>query len=215
MHVVAHLQNDLFSFFSTEIQDEIFRSYRNFVQNDPERGMALVSSDEGDAIPLKKFDMKPFKDSNSSITKLLAKPEEVAFGLMDKIGVRFVTNRLFDVFRVMQFLVRNHVVSYPHVIPNQSNNTIFPVDLFLQVMEGLPRRVEMSEAEMDSMPQTTAAGRGRASAISSQAKYVYQPRLSLHQVHQPAAGSRDASGERPAVYVFLSVRSSNHRLRSL
>jgi uncharacterized protein (TIGR04562 family) len=76
----------------------------------------------------------------------LAKPEEVAFGLLDKIGVRFVTQRLIDVFRVMQFLVRNHVVSYPHVVPSQSNNTIFPVDLFLEVMEGLPTKLTLPAA---------------------------------------------------------------------
>ncbi|MGF2075535.1 hypothetical protein, partial [Enterococcus casseliflavus] len=31
MHVVAHLHNDLFSYFSAEIQDEIFKPYRQFI----------------------------------------------------------------------------------------------------------------------------------------------------------------------------------------
>lgn len=172
MHVVTHLQNDLFSYFSTEIQDEIFKPYRQFVQNDPAKGMALAMPDgSGESIPLRKFDMKPFKDSNSSITKLLAKPEEVAFGLLDKIGVRIVTQRLFDVFRVMQFLVRNHVVSYPHVIPSQSNNTIYPVDLFLEVMEGLPRAVETSEEKMDALLNE------RLRKEAEKARYLLKPNL--------------------------------------
>jgi uncharacterized protein (TIGR04562 family) len=152
MHVVAHLHNDLFSYFSAEIQEEIFKPYRQFVQNDGNKGIALIAPEEAqDVIHLRKFDIKPFKESNSSITKLLAKPEEVAFGLLDKIGVRFVTQSLFDVFRVMQFLVRHHVVSFPHVVPSQTNNTLYPVDLFLQVMEGLPKRGQFTNEQIDKL----------------------------------------------------------------
>jgi uncharacterized protein (TIGR04562 family) len=169
MHVVAHLHNDLFSYFSAEIQDEIFKPYRQFVQNDPTYGISLRDQDGGEIIPLKKFDMKPFKDSNSSITKLLAKPDEVAFGLLDKIGVRIVTQRLFDVFRTMQFLVRNHVVSYPHVIPNQTNNTIYPVDLFLDVMESQPKRLEMAPEAIDGLLKE------RLEREASRARYLLKP----------------------------------------
>jgi uncharacterized protein (TIGR04562 family) len=151
MHVVSQLHNDLFNYFSLEIQEEIFRPYRQFVQKDPATGIRLVASSEGENIPLQKFDMKPFKDSDSAITKLLAKPEEVAFGLLDKIGVRFVTATLFDVFRVMRFLVENHVVSPANVIPSQSNNTLYPVNLFTDVMEGLSRKAEMAPAEVDTL----------------------------------------------------------------
>lgn len=171
MHVVAHLHNDLFSYFSSEIQEEIFKPYRQFVQTDLVGGITLVATDETETIPLKKFDMKPFKDSNSSITKLLAKPEEVAFGLLDKIGVRFVAPRLFDVFRVMQFLVRHHVVSYPHVIPNQTNNTLYPVNLFLEVMESLPKRLENSPEEIDAILKR------RLEKESARAKYLLKPNM--------------------------------------
>lgn len=149
MHVISQLHNDLFNYFSLEIQEEIFRPYRQFVQKDSVSGVRLVGGPDSDSIPLQKFDIKPFKDSDSAITKLLAKPDEVAFGLMDKIGVRFVTANLFDVFRVMRFLVRNHVVSPANVIPNQSNNTLYPVNLFLDVMEGLPKLSDMEPGEID------------------------------------------------------------------
>lgn len=151
MHVISQLHNDLFNYFSLEIQEEIFRSYRQFVQKDSVSGIRLMGTAEGDAIPLQKFDIKPFKDSDSAITKLLAKPDEVAFGLLDKIGVRFVTHNMFDVFRVMRFLVLNHVVSPANVIPNQSNNTLYPVNLFLDVMEGLPKIAEMDPLEIDRL----------------------------------------------------------------
>lgn len=149
MHVISQLHNDLFNYFSLEIQEEIFRPYRHFVHKDAVAGIRLQGGPDADSIPLQKFDIKPFKDSDSAITKLLAKPEEVAFGLLDKIGVRFVTHNLFDVFRVMRFLVSNHVISPANVIPNQSNNTLYPVNLFLDVMEGLPRVADMEPADID------------------------------------------------------------------
>jgi uncharacterized protein (TIGR04562 family) len=152
MHVISQLHNDLFNYFSLEIQEEIFRPYRQFIQKDAVSGIRLTAgADSGEVIHLQKFDIKPFKDSDSAITKLLAKPEEVAFGLMDKIGVRFVTGSLFDVFRVMRFLIYHHVVSPANVVPSQSNNTLFPSDLFLEVMEGLPRETDMPVAEIDKL----------------------------------------------------------------
>ncbi len=151
MHVISQLHNDLFNYFSLEIQEEIFRSYRQFVHKDSVSGIRLVGTSEEDSIPLQKFEMKPFKDSDSAITKLLAKPDEVAFGLLDKLGVRFVTNTLFDVFRVMRFLVTNHVVSPANVIPSQSNNTLYPVNVFLEAIASLPKAAEMDGAELDKL----------------------------------------------------------------
>lgn len=151
MHVISQLHNDLFNYFSLEIQEEIFRSYRQFIAKDTLSGIRLTSGAETESIPLHKFDIKPFKDSDSAITKLLAKPDEVAFGLMDKIGVRFITNHVFDVFRVMRFLVFNHVISPANLIPNQSNNTLYPINLFMEVIESLPRNAEIDPAQIDEL----------------------------------------------------------------
>ncbi len=151
MHVISQLQNDVFNYFSLEIQEEIFRPYRHFVAKDSVSGIKLAGADGSDTIPLQKFDIKPFKDSDSSITKLLARPDEVAFGLLDKIGVRFVTYNLFDVFRVMRFLVVNHVMSPANVIPNQSNNTLYPVNLFMEVLQGLPKNADLKPADIDQI----------------------------------------------------------------
>lgn len=150
MHVISQLQNDLFNYFSLEIQEEIFRPYRQFVEKDAAGGIHLRGGEGGDSLSLQQFDIKPFKDSDSAITKLLAKPDEVAFGLLDKIGVRFVTQSLFDAFRVMRFLVDHHVVSPANIIPNQSNNTMYPTNLFLDVMRELPPEVR-SPAEIDQL----------------------------------------------------------------
>src|SRR6185503_11550856 len=60
MHVISQLHNDLFNYFSLEIQEEIFKPYRQFVQKDAVSGIRLTGSTDGESIPLQKFDMKPF-----------------------------------------------------------------------------------------------------------------------------------------------------------
>jgi len=87
-------------------------------------------------------EIKPFKATASSVIKLLARPERVALTLLDKLGVRFVTHSVFDSFRVIRFLVDQHIVSYPHIIPDQSSNTLFPLNLFMEAMEELRVRPE-------------------------------------------------------------------------
>lgn len=149
MHVISQLRNDLFSHFSLEIQEEIFKPYRQVLHIADPENIVLSDGVSQDEVVLKQFDTKPFKDSDSSITKLLAKPDEVAFGLMDKVGVRFVTHHLFDVFRVMRFLVERHVVSTANIIPNQSNNTLYPINLFLETVESMPRFWEGPVEELD------------------------------------------------------------------
>ena len=143
MHVIAQLENDLFNHFSLEIQAEILKPFERYVDgNSLKRGLG------DESIELEKFEIKHFKNSDSAITKLLARPDEVAFGLLDKIGVRFVTRSLFDVFRVMRFLVQNHVVSPANIIPNQSNNTLYPVNLFTEVIAANRDRA-LTPAEFD------------------------------------------------------------------
>ena len=93
--------------------------------------------------------VKSFKSSDSSINKLLAKPNAVAFRILDKLGVRFVTRHLFDVFRVLRFLEEKNLISFPHGITDESNNTIYPLDLFFQTMESFAKGKDYSLEEID------------------------------------------------------------------
>jgi len=151
MHVLVHLDNDLFTKYSHQIQDQILKPYQKEIYDDPTTGIFLGSPNDSKRIALKKYDVKPFKTSNSSITKLLAKPDEVAFSLLDKMGVRFVTKSLFDCFGVLRYLVNNNIVSIPHVIPDQSNNTLYPVNLLLEVCEGITKEQSLEAAELDHL----------------------------------------------------------------
>ena len=151
MHVISHLSNDLFTAFSEDIQAQIIKPYHEMVITDGDGRIKLSRAGDPEEIPLEKFDIKPFKTSNSSITKLLAKPGEVAFAVLDKMGVRFVTRTVFDSFRVLRWLERNHVISYPHLIPDQSNNTLYPLNLFVEVVKDLPKGQELTGEEIDRL----------------------------------------------------------------
>ncbi|MCB0390469.1 MAG: TIGR04552 family protein [Bdellovibrionales bacterium] len=151
MHVLVHLDNDLFNQYSTKIQDQILEPIKKYLVSDSVSGTYLGNPSDPESIPLKKFIVKPYKSSTSSITKLLAKPDAVAFTILDKIGVRFVTKHLFDVFRVMRFMMDHHIISFPHNIPDQSNNTLYPTNLFLEVMESFPQGSELTVNEIDKI----------------------------------------------------------------
>ncbi len=133
MHAFAHIQNDIFSQFSDQIQEQVLRRYKEFIVEDPVMGVTFGNTKSIDQISLHKFDIKPFKRTSSSVIKLLSKPKAVAFSLLDRLGVRFVTKNTVDAFRVIRFLVNEHIISLPNVMPEQSNNTLYPANLFLEL----------------------------------------------------------------------------------
>lgn len=133
MHVYVHLRNDLFSAFRDQIQQQILRPLENVIVQ--EDGKSFVAASE--RIEIERFEVKPFKTTASSVIKLLARPERVALTLLDKLGVRFVTKNIFDSFRVVRFLMESHIVSFPHIIPDQSSNTLYPLNLFMESMAEL------------------------------------------------------------------------------
>jgi uncharacterized protein (TIGR04562 family) len=151
MHIFVHIENDLFAQYSAEIQDQILKPIQSHIHEDPVIGTTLGAPLGPKSILLKKFELKSFKTSTSSVTKLLAKRELVAFNLLDKVGVRIVTKHLFDVFRVLKYFLENNIVSFPHNIPDQSNNTLYPLNLFLETLESLNRDKEYSSEEIDKM----------------------------------------------------------------
>ena len=169
MHVLAHVDNDLFTSYSRQIQEQILRPFHDFVFDDPASGVQLGAQGDIERIPLKKFEIKSFKTSDSSILKLLAKREAIAFGILDKVGVRFITKTVYDVFRVMSFLVEKSIVSFPHVVTGQANNTIYPASMFGEVMNALPKDRTLSAEEIDQLLQQKLANE------KSTAEFIEKP----------------------------------------
>lgn len=140
MHVYVHAENDLFSSFSEEIQSQILTPFQKAIYHDGTTHKAYLKSQREDGqqpVELLGFEVKPFKTSSSTVIKLLAKPDALAMKIFDKLGVRFVTRSLFDSFQVIRFLVEENIMSFPHIMPDQSSNNLYPVDLFLNVCKEL------------------------------------------------------------------------------
>ncbi len=144
MHVFVHSENDLFSSYSEEIQRQILAPIQACIFHDGTSGSTYLKKMDGstntiEAIELVGFESKPFKTSSSTVIKLLAKPNALAMSVFDKLGVRFVTKSVFDSFQVIRFLVEENLISYPHIMPDQSSNNLYPGDLFLTAIEQLKK----------------------------------------------------------------------------
>ena len=171
MHVDVHLRNDLFVAFRDEIQSQILKPLQDaIVEDDISASLVMGPNLPGGGVKLHKFEIKPFKTTASSVIKLLARPERVALTILDKLGVRFVTKSLFDSFSVIKILREQNLMSFAHVIPDQSNNTLYPINLFTEVMAELESRAEFGlEISNDEVRDLLAE---RLDKHASRAKYL-------------------------------------------
>jgi uncharacterized protein (TIGR04562 family) len=147
MHVIVHFSHDMYSIFPDEIKKQILTPIEQCLSADPVAGATyLRRSSEQESIKLYKFEQKPVKDFRSSVVKLLAKRKLIALNLYDNLGVRFVTWNVFDSFRVARFLMKNSLVSSLQGINDQAVNSIYPINLFLEVMDNLRTKLDDPDA---------------------------------------------------------------------
>ncbi len=132
MHLIIHLENDLFTSFTDDIQYQILRPITEHIVYN-ERGAQFLG--EAKKIELKEFLVKPFKQTKSGVIKLLAKDDVLAMTLLDRVGVRFITKSIHDIFRVIQYFIDYHLISFPQTIVGQSKNMICPIEIFFEAQE--------------------------------------------------------------------------------
>ncbi len=137
MHVFVHSENDLFSNFSEDIQSQVLSDFQKTIYHNGETGKKYLKAElsTSPAVELIDFQYKPFKTSSSTVIKLLARPDAIAMKVFDKLGVRFVVRNVYDVFSVLRFLLENSVISFPHIMPDQSSNNLCPVKIFREALE--------------------------------------------------------------------------------
>lgn len=140
IHVFIHAETDLFSHFAEEIQKQILTPFENSIVHEDKLYLRSFQKEGPSQVELQLFQTKPFKTSSSTVIKLLAKPDALAMKVFDKLGVRFITPTIFDSFKVIRFLVEENLISYPHTMPDQSSNNMYPVDEFLKVCDFLERK---------------------------------------------------------------------------
>ncbi len=132
MHVLIHLENDLFTTFSDDIKYQILKPISQHVYKIEDR---LYLGQDEDKIEIISYEEKSFKQNNSAAVKLLARHDLIAMTLLDRVGIRFITKNIVDIFRVIQFLIEKNLISYPHVVSSLSKNSICPTPLFMKALE--------------------------------------------------------------------------------
>lgn len=160
VHVFVHAENNLFSSFSEEIQKQILTPFQERIFTEGTTGTVYLKAPEAahdaphvgeDEIALAGFEIKPFKTSASTVIKLLAKSDAVAMNVLDKLGMRFVTRSVFDTFRVIRFLMEHNLLSFPHIMPDQSTNNLYPAEFFCEVVAEIGReRPRLSDDELEA-----------------------------------------------------------------
>lgn len=201
MHVFVHSENDLFGSFSEQIQSQILGPFEKCIINDGNTHRTFLKSTHLDLDPIELlgFEVKPFKTSSSAVIKLLAKPDALAMNIFDKLGLRFITRNLFDSFQVVRFLIRENLISFPHVMPDQSSNNLYPVDLFMNVCDELAQRLDiLDEAAIEAAFNSRLADQGenvkfvRKENYFSAADYKFIKFISRKLIQTKADGQQES-----------------------
>ncbi|NDG86006.1 MAG: TIGR04552 family protein, partial [Proteobacteria bacterium] len=152
VHTLSHVDRDLRTHYFKDIQTQILDRFYRQLHRD-EHGVLYLGRTAEDPfrVDLVQFDVKPKKARDSTLMKLLHKPESVAEELFDRVGVRFVTRNRVDAIRVIQYLELTNVVVGANIKPSRSRNTLVNVSRFEEVLKEELLRVkakEISEQEM-------------------------------------------------------------------
>jgi uncharacterized protein (TIGR04562 family) len=189
MHAYSHVKNDLFSQFSDTIQDQILKKFKNHISEDPAFGVRLGSGEN--SISLHKFEVKPFKRTSSSVIKLLSKKQAVAITLLDRLGIRIVSKNIMDAFKVVDYLLRENIVSFPNVMPEQSHNNLYPVNILMEVVRSNPNMENINKIleERLQAADTRAEFKVKENAFSS-SEYKFMKFISRQLIEVELGGKR-------------------------
>jgi uncharacterized protein (TIGR04562 family) len=159
MHTLSHVDRDMRTHYFKDIQTQILdRFYRQLHRDEHGQLYLGRTPDDHLRVNLVEFQVKPQKARDSTLMKLLHKPESVAEELFDRVGVRFITKNRVDAVRVIQYLERSHVVVSANIKPSRSRNTLIDANGFRVMLEQeLPRLLhgEIQEADLRDLLENT------------------------------------------------------------
>jgi len=150
MHTVAHIDQDLRTPYFADIQKQILDRYYRAIHRDEDGRLFLGDRpDDPLRVDLEAFETKPKKTRESTLLKLLHKPENVAEDIFDRVGIRFVTKTRLDALRVVKFLKDRWLVTPSNIKPSRSRNTMVDIDDFrtqMQEVLAMSDRGELDES---------------------------------------------------------------------
>lgn len=152
MHTVAHVDQDIRTSYFADIQQQIFDRFYKLIHRDGDGNLYLGENEEDPLrVNLAAFETKPKKSRDSSILKLLHKPENVAEDIFDRVGLRFVTLTRLDVLRTVKYLKEKSIVLAANIKPSRSRNSLVDLQKFKVRLGELLEKTsngEMSEEQL-------------------------------------------------------------------
>jgi uncharacterized protein (TIGR04552 family) len=145
MHVIHHLK-------AQELRVSLPLSDQEMFDLLDAKVYRVIGSMLGASIPVKDF-MGGRKHRDGQYTKLLAKPDNTAARIYDKIRFRLVTREQDDLFPVLAYLTRR-LFPFNYVLPEQSTNTLFPLHSYIEAhsrLRALKSRLQIS-LDLDDEP---------------------------------------------------------------
>lgn len=137
MHTISHANHAVRSPFYQEIQRQILERYRQHVHQDAHGKLHLGTGLL--AVPLEDIQLREEKSRDSLILKLLHKPDNVAQGVYDRIGVKLVTPTKVDALLALKYIRRHHLAIFANIMPGRSRNTLIDLERFRDVYESISR----------------------------------------------------------------------------
>lgn len=182
MHTIAHLDKDVRSPYFADVQKQIFDRYYRLIQRAPGgegEGQLYLGEREDDPlrVDLAAFQTKPMKSRDSTLLKMLHKPENVAEDIFDRVGIRFVTRTRLDSLRVIKFLKERMVIVAPNIKPSRSRNTLVNAEnLRVQIDGQLDafERGDMDEAQLIARLEEAAMAQTGGEAINPHSSQFYR-----------------------------------------
>lgn len=123
MHIIHHYRGREARKLLPLSDNELFRLVEMKVYREVGKLLALQS-------PVLEF-MGSRKEHYSLYTKIMAKENDIAIQLYDKLRFRIITATVDDIFPVLNFLVRN-LFPFHYVIPSESINTLLRFKTFCE-----------------------------------------------------------------------------------
>jgi uncharacterized protein (TIGR04562 family) len=146
MHTIAHIDKDLRASHFSDIQTQIFDRFYKHIHRDNDGNLYLGErNDDPQRVELLAFVTKPKKSRDSTILKLLHKPENVAEDIFDRVGLRFVTKSPLGALQVVKYLKDRMIVMPPNIKPSRSRNTLIDLEDFRVRMTAVMERAEKGE----------------------------------------------------------------------
>lgn len=179
MHTIAHLDKDVRSPYFADVQKQIFDRYYRLIQRDDGEGQLYLGerADDPLRVDLAAFQTKPMKSRDSTLLKMLHKPENVAEDIFDRVGIRFVTRTRLDSLRVIKFLKERMVLVAPNIKPSRSRNTLVNAEILRAQITGeldAFERGDMDEAQLTARLEAAAVAQTGGEAINPHSSQFYR-----------------------------------------